>query len=154
MSAAPRSVTRKPEFVRLLNGFGLEFLATVLVLSLLSAAEGVLHPLLIKNIFDEGVLRSDFGKFLTFAVAYLAFGLVANVAGAATAMWARSLENRIVATTSRDLLGAYYAKEYESVLLNGHGYFINRIYGDVQEGFVPLLRLIQSATSQVLLVIA
>lgn len=149
MSAAPRTA-----LVRLLNGFGLEFLATVAVLALLSAVEGVAHPLLIKYIFDEGVLRSDFGRFLTFAVAYLAFGLAINVVGTATAMWARSLENRIVATTSRELLGAYYAKAYESVLLNGHGYFINRIYGDVQDGFVPLLRLIQSATSQAVLVIA
>ena len=149
MSAAPR-----PAFVRLLSGFGLEYLGTVFVLCLMSAAEGVAHPLLIKYIFDEGVLRSDFNRFLTFAVAYLAFGLLTNVAGAATAMWARSLENRIVATTSRKMLNAYYAKEYESVLLNGHGYFINRIYGDVQDGFVPLLRLIQSATSQVVLVIA
>ncbi len=144
----------RPALVRLLHGFGLEYLATVFVLSLMAAVEGVAHPLLIKNIFDEGVLRSDFSKFLTFAVAYLAFGLVTNVAGAVTAMWARSLENRIVARTSRGLLGAYYAKEYESVLLNGHGYFINRIYGDVQEGFVPLLRLVQAATSQGVLVIA
>lgn len=147
-------MSARQALVRLLNGFRLEYLATVFVLSLMSAAEGVLHPLLIKNIFDEGVLRSDFSRFLTFAVAYLAFGLVINLAGAATSMWARSLENRIVATTSRELLGAYYDQEYESVLLNGHGYFINRIYGDVQEGFVPLLRLVQSATSQAVLVIA
>ena len=144
----------RPAFVRLLNGFGLEYLATVFVLSLMAAAEGVAHPLLIKYIFDEGVLRSDFGRFLTFAVAYLVFGLLTNLAGAATAMWARSLENRIVAKTSRELLGAYYAKEYESVLVNGHGYFINRIYGDVQDGFIPALRLIQSSASQVMLVIA
>ena len=95
------SVASRPAFVRLLNGFGLEYLATVFVLSLMAAAEGVAHPLLIKYIFDEGVLRSDFGRFLTFAVAYLVFGLLTNLAGAATAMWARSLENRIVAKTSR-----------------------------------------------------
>ncbi len=144
----------RPALLRLLGGLRLEYAATVVVLCLMSAAEGVAHPLLIKGIFDEGVMRSDFGRFLSYAVAYLVFGLIVNVAGAATAMWAKSLENRIVATTSREMLRAYYANEYESVLSNGHGYFINRIYGDVQDGLVPLLRLIQSAAGQLVLVIA
>ena len=37
---------------------------------------------------------------------------------------------------------------------NGSGYFINRIYGDVHEGLVPLLRLIQAVSSQGFLLVS
>jgi ABC-type bacteriocin/lantibiotic exporter with double-glycine peptidase domain len=137
-----------------LNGFRLEFSATLLVAAMMAGIEGFVHPLLIKSIFDEGVLRGNFAKFLLFAIAYVVFGLVLNIASWGAAIWSRSLENRIVTIISRQMLHAYYEKEYQSVLRVGHGYFINRIYGDVQEGLVPLLRLAQTASSQSFLLVS
>jgi len=141
-------------FFALVKGSRLEYLGILLVLSLVAAGEGVAQPLLIKSIFDEGVFRSNFSRFLLFAGAYVAFGLVVNIISYGTGIWGRSFENRIVKITSRRMLEAYYSKEYQSVLLNGHGYFINRIYGDVQDGLVPIIRLIQVATNQTVLLIA
>jgi ATP-binding cassette, subfamily B, bacterial len=154
MATVPSTWASLRRFPLLLTGFRLEYLAILALSALLSAAEGVAHPLLIKSLFDEGVVRGNFSKFLFYAMAYLAFGLVVNVVSAVAAIWARSLENRVVAGISRRMLHAYYRKEYESVLRDGHGYFINRIHGDVQEGLIPLLRLIQTVSSQSVLLIA
>src|SRR6185436_7901441 len=128
-------------FFELLGRVRLEFACLLLVSSLLAATEGILHPLLIKSIFDEVVAQHGFNRFLFLVISYLALGLVMNVGATAAALWTKSLENRLVKTISRQLLEAYYQKEYASVLQNGYGYFVNRIYGDLREGFVPLLTL-------------
>ena len=55
---------------------------------------------------------------------------------------------------NRRLLESYYEKEYASVLQNGYGYFINRIYGDLREGLVPLLTLVQTTVKQIVLLVS
>jgi ATP-binding cassette subfamily B protein len=124
------------------------------VSSLLSATEGIIHPLLIKSIFDEVAAKGGFNRFVFLVICYLALGLSINLGNTGTALWSKSLENRLVKTMSRRLLESYYQKEYASVLQNGYGYFINRIYGDVREGLVPLLTLVLSTIKQSVLLVS
>lgn len=138
----------------LLGGFRFEYCILVVASSLMSGVEGIVHPLLVKSIFDEGVIKGGFHKFLIFVIAYLIFGLVVNVVNTGTALWSKSLENRLVTTISRRMLDSYYNKEYSSVLQNGHGYFINRVYGDLREGLVPLLLLVQTTIKQSVLLVS
>lgn len=138
----------------LLGRFKFEYIILVALTSLLSAVEGLLHPLLIKSIFDQGVIQSNFRRFVILTIAYVSFGLLVNLIGAGTALWSKSLEMRLLRTISRRLLESYYETEYASVLRNGHGYFISRIYGDLREGFVPLLWLFQSTISQSVLLVS
>lgn len=147
---------RKPlrVFFDLLGQFRFEYGSLLLVSSVLSATEGILHPLLIKSIFDEVVARSSFNRFVFLVVGYLALGLFINLGTTAAALWSKSLENRLVKTVNRRLLESYYEKEYASVLQNGYGYFINRIYGDLREGLVPLLALVQATVKQIVLLIS
>jgi ATP-binding cassette subfamily B protein len=77
-----------------------------------------------------------------------------NFGSTAAALWSKSLENKLVKTVNRRLLESYYEKEYASVLQNGYGYFINRIYGDVREGLVPLLALVQTTVKQIVLLVS
>ena len=135
-------------FFELLGRFRLEYAGLVLASSLLAGTEGILHPLLIKSIFDEISLKRGFNRFVFLVISYLALGLFINLFATLTALWSKSLENRLVKTMSRRMLESYYEKEYASVLQNGHGYFINRIYGDLREGFIPLLSLVQLAIKQ------
>ncbi len=135
-------------FFELLGGFRLEYAGLVLVSSLLAATEGILHPLLIKAIFDEVVIQRGFRGFVFLVISYLALGLFLNLSSTGAALWGKSLENRLVKITTRRLLKSYYEKEYASVLRNGHGYFINRIYGDMREGLVPLFSLVQTTARQ------
>jgi ATP-binding cassette subfamily B protein len=141
-------------FFELLGSYRLEYVCLLLVSSLLSAVEGILHPLLIKSIFDEVATNRDFNRFVALIIGYLALGLFGNLGGTAAALWGKSLENRLVKTMNRRLLESYYEKEYASVLRNGYGYFVNRIYGDLREGFVPLLTLVQTTVSQGVLLLS
>ena len=141
-------------FFELLGRFRLEYGGILFVSSLLAATEGIFHPLLIKSIFDEVVARGSFKRFVILIVSYLALGIFMNFGGTAAALWAKSLENRLVKTVNRRLLESYYQKDYASVLQNGYGYFINRIYGDLREGLVPLLSLIQTTIRQVVLLVS
>ena len=141
-------------FFQLLGRLRLGYGGLLLGTSLLAATEGVLHPLLIKSIFDEIVARGSFKKFVFLVVSYLGLGLVMNCGSTAVALWSKSLENRLVKTVNRRLLESYYEKEYASVLQKGYGYFINRIYGDVREGLVPLLALVQTTVKQVVLLVS
>lgn len=141
-------------FFELLGHFKFEYVVLLFVSSLLSATEGILHPLLIKSIFDEIIARSSFSWFVTMVVSYLALGIFINIGTTAAELWTKSLENRLVKTVNRRLLESYYEKEYSSVLQNGFGYFINRIYGDLREGLVPMLLLVQSTVKQVVLLVS
>jgi len=141
-------------FFELLGRFRFEYACLLLASSFLAAAEGILHPLLVKSIFDEIVAKRGFNRFFILVLSYLALGLFINFGSFSSALWAKSLENRLVKTISRRLLESYYQKEYASVLENGYGYFINRIYGDLREGFVPLLTLVQTTIKQSVLLIS
>ena len=138
----------------LLDGFRPQYFGLVAVSAVLSGIEGILQPLLIKSIFDEGVIKRDFSQFIVLAGSYLVFGLLINLARTGASLWGKSLDNRIVKVMGRRTLESYYQKEYASILQNGPGYFINRIYGDLREGLVPLLSLIQSTVSQSVLLVA
>src|SRR6185295_15405051 len=138
-------------FFQLLGRFRFECGGLLFITALLGATEGIVHPLLIKSIFDEVVARGSFNRFVFLIVGYLGLGLVMNFGSTAVAHWSKSLENRLVKIVNRRLLESYYEKEYASVLQNGYGYFINRIYGDLREGLIPLLALVQTSVKQVVL---
>ncbi len=138
----------------LLRQFRVEYFGLVLVTSFLSGVEGILQPLLVKFIFDEGVIKGDFSRFMILATSYVTLGLLINLARTGTSLWNKSLENRVVQGMSREMLESYYEKEYTSILQNGHGYFINRIYGDLREGLIPLMSLIQTTANQAVLLVS
>jgi ATP-binding cassette, subfamily B, bacterial len=138
----------------LLGPFRFEYAGLVLTSCVLSGTEGVFHPLLVKAIFDEGVLKGSFRRFVILVIFYLALGVFLNIFNTCAAFWGKSLENRLLNTMSRRMLDAYYRKEYSSVLKNGHGYFINRVYGDLREGLMPLLSLVQATFKQSILLVS
>jgi ABC-type multidrug transport system fused ATPase/permease subunit len=143
-----------PQFCELLGKDKLEYSSLVLVSALLSMADGILHPLFVKRIFDEITAKHGLAQFIVLISGYLALGMVVTLGSAGASFWAKALENRIVETVSRRLLKAYYEKEYASVLEHGYGYFIQRIYRDVSDGLVPLLSLVHTTIKQSALLIS
>jgi len=133
---------------KLLGRFKYEYAGLVSLSSFLAGTEGILHPLLVKSIFDEIAGSREFNRFVVLVVAYLAQGLLLNFFSTVAGLWNKSLENRILKAMARRMLESYYEKEYASVLQNGQGYFITRIYGDLREGLAPLLTIIQSTIKQ------
>ena len=121
-----------------------EFLALIASSCVVSAIEGTCHPLLVKAIFDNVATIRSGKTFGLLIVGYLCLGIFTNLTATANSLWGKSLDNRLAQTLSRKLLNAYYESDYTSVLRNGSGYYISRIHGDLREGVLPLLLLIQS----------
>jgi ATP-binding cassette, subfamily B, bacterial len=138
----------------LLGRFKYEYAGVVSLSSFLAGTEGILHPLLIKSIFDEIAGAREFNRFIVLVVGYLALGLFIGFFSTVAGLWNKSLENRILKSMALRMLESYYEKEYASVLQNGQGYFINRIYGDLREGLAPLLTTIQSTINQSALLVS
>ena len=147
-----RSLLRS--FLFLLEEDRLEFAMVVIASSMLCGIEGVLHPLLTKAIFDQAASRGNFHQFVGLILGYLALGLFANISGYGVSLWQLALENKIVRRISRDMLRAYYQKDYRDILREGHGYYITRIRGDVKEGVVPMLALVRLMANQLTRLIA
>jgi ABC-type bacteriocin/lantibiotic exporter with double-glycine peptidase domain len=104
-------------------------------------ADGLLHPLLVRSIFDAIVAKHAGLHFVVLVTGYLALGLLVSGGGITVALWEKSLQVRASKSLSARLLEAYYKTEYSAVLNRGHGYYIGRIYGDVNDGLIPLLSL-------------
>jgi len=74
---------------------------------------------------------------LQLAGCYLAGGVGVIVLGYGADLWERSLQTRVVRTVTTDLLTTYYRQDYRTVLREGEGYFVGRIYRDAFEGLSP-----------------
>lgn len=130
-------------FLRLLGDHKGEYLGVTVFAMLIGALEGLLHPLLIRAIFDEAASRDDFTRFIYLVIGYLVLGLGLNGAAFLVSLWQQKLDNRIVRKASADLLQAYYSKSYRDVLKDGVGHFVSRIRSDVKDGLVPMLSVVR-----------
>lgn len=131
-------------FLFLLGKHRTEYVLVAIAASLVCGVEGVLHPLLIKAIFDEAANRGNFSHFVGLIVGYFVLGLVINVAGYWLSLWQFKVDNKVVRQISGQLLKAYYSKDYKDVLREGHGYYVSRVRSDVKDGIVPILALIRT----------
>jgi len=131
-----------------------EFFAMMGSSCAVSVIEGVCHPLLVKAIFDNVASVRSGKTFALLIAGYLCLGVFSNLTGTVNSLWSKSLQNRLAQTLSHKLLRAYYASGYASVLKNGNGYYISRIHGDLIEGVVPLLMLIESIAVQSVMLVS
>ncbi len=130
------------EFLHFLKKYKHEFVFLLLVSSLLYMVEGFVHPILLKIIFDEAIVKGNFHKFLKLVLAYLGLGFFLNAWGFCVSLWIKSLKNRVFKRTTGQMLSAYYNKDYSTILQKGEGYFLSRIYNDVSEGLLPYMDVI------------
>lgn len=107
--------------------------------SLLCGIEAFLHPILLKTIFDLGVIEKNFHWFTKLCLCYLALGLFLNLSTLKLNLWGKSLENKILHHVIRKVTLSYFSKDYLKILSKDDGYFIGRIYKDSFEGILPFL---------------
>lgn len=136
------------KFFYFLKSYRLKFILLICASSTATGVEAVFHPILLKLIFDEGVIKGDFRRFLILIIAYLVLGLFLNPLWLVLSLWARSLENGFTKGMTRKMLRSYYFKDYGYIQREGDGYFISRIYNDVVEGLIPLFGLIRQMVSE------
>lgn len=130
-------------FLLLLGPYRMHYAASAVCFAVMGGAEALIHPLLLKGIFDAVSAQADYTHFVYLVVAYLALGLSMNGLSYVLSLWQLRLDNKIVAQTSSDLLRAFFGKDYRSVLREGSGYYVARIRSDVKDGLVPMLALVR-----------
>jgi ATP-binding cassette subfamily B protein len=130
--------------MRLVGSCRTEYAAVTLFAALVGGAEGLVHPLLMKAIFDEAASRAEFARFVYLVLGYLALGLSINVSIYLLSLWQLKLDNKIVKQVSDRLLRAYFSKDYRDVLREGSGYYVSRIRSDVKDGVIPMLALVRT----------
>ncbi len=126
-------------FWRLIKGFRIEFVILIFANTFLYSVEAIVHPLLVKSLFDEAIIKGNFKLFVIISLLYLILALLLISLGHILSLWQKKLENRITEKVSSDMLANYYKKDYSYILSKGEGFFISRIYNDMNEGVIPLI---------------
>ena len=127
------------KFWDFLKGNRLEFVLLATAMTTSTAVEAIAHPLLLKALFDEAIIKKSFHMFVLISLLYLLIAVVLIAWEFFISLWQKRLENRVAQRVSSNLLRTYYDKDYAHVIEKGEGYFISRIYGDVLEGMVPMV---------------
>ncbi|MEU8620556.1 ABC transporter ATP-binding protein [Streptomyces sp. NPDC048623] len=120
-----------------LRGHRGPFAAILAAEALAGGTEALLHPLLLKALFDQAILTADFRRFLLLGGCYLLLGLTLNLAGYGTALWRKRFENAFVLALETELLAHTLQLEGRRLAEPGSASYVSRIHNDVREGVLP-----------------
>jgi len=137
-------------FWHLLGTHKVGFLLLLGASSLVTSAEALLHPLMLKWLFDEGVLLQDFRRFVFLSLAYLALGLVLTGLFYVVTLWRKSFTNRLVLELELRLLRQATRLDFREFSRQGAGALVSRVHKDTFEGLVPMVGFILTLTQEIL----
>ncbi len=89
------------------------------------------NPLALKYLFDEGIIRGDFGRFVTISLSFLCVFSLWRVGVFLYRVYAQRLKNIVVSKYCVRMLRKFYQLPYAEVLRRDRGYFLSRIYDEV-----------------------
>ncbi|MFI8521059.1 ATP-binding cassette domain-containing protein [Streptomyces sp. NPDC085481] len=125
------------ELWRTLRGHRAPFVAVLAAEAATGGIEALLHPLLLKALFDQAILTADFRRFLLLGACYLLLGLTLNIAGYGIAWWRKRFENTFVLALETELLGRTLGLDGRTMAEAGNASYVSRIHNDVREGVLP-----------------
>ncbi|MEU9254944.1 ABC transporter ATP-binding protein [Streptomyces sp. NPDC048270] len=120
-----------------LSGHRTRFVVITAAEAATGGLEALLHPLLLKALFDQAILAADFRRFLVLGAGYLVLGLTLNLAGYAISAWRKRCENAFTLVLETELLGRTIALDGRKVSAAGNASYVSRIHNDVSEGVLP-----------------
>lgn len=89
------------------------------------------NPLALKYLFDEGIIKGDFYKFVAISLAFVAIFTLWRVAVFLYRISVQGLKNEVLEQHALQMLGRFYRLSYEEILRRDRGYFLSRIYDEV-----------------------
>ncbi|MFI1808945.1 ATP-binding cassette domain-containing protein [Streptomyces sp. NPDC020422] len=122
---------------RTLRGHQRPFVGILVGEALFGGTEALLHPLLLKALFDQAILTADFRRFLFLGGCYLLLGLTLNLSGYGLGLWRKRFENAFVLRLETELLGRTLGLDGRKVSEEGNASYVSRIHNDVREGVLP-----------------
>ncbi|MEU9236315.1 ABC transporter ATP-binding protein [Streptomyces subrutilus] len=120
-----------------LSGHRTRFVVITAAEAATGGLEALLHPLLLKALFDQAILAADFRRFLVLGAGYLVLGLTLNLAGYGISVWRKRCENAFTLVLETELLGRTIALDGRKVSAAGNASYVSRIHNDVAEGVLP-----------------
>ncbi|MEU6930950.1 ABC transporter ATP-binding protein [Streptomyces sp. NPDC046374] len=122
---------------RTLRGHQRPFTGILVAEALFGGTEALLHPLLLKALFDQAILTADFRRFLFLGGCYLVLGLTLNLSGYGIGLWRKRFENAFVLDLETELLGKTLGLDGRQMSEKGNASYVSRIHNDVREGVLP-----------------
>lgn len=122
---------------RTLRGHRTGFVLIALAEAVKAGTEALLHPLLLKALFDQAILTTDFRRFLLLGAGYLVLGLTLNLGGYWIAWWRKRYENAFTLVLETELLDRTLGLDGRKVSEAGNASYVSRIHNDVSEGVLP-----------------
>ncbi|MGW2396034.1 ATP-binding cassette domain-containing protein [Kitasatospora sp. NPDC001664] len=102
-------------------------------------AEALLHPLMLRALFDRATGAADFHGFLLLGLGYLLLGLGLNSAAYGISWGRKRFENSLVLSLESELLERTLGLDGRAVAEAGNASYTARIHQDVHEGVLPAL---------------
>src|SRR5690606_4932397 len=133
-----------------LRGHRPRFLAIALAETLLGGIEALVHPLLLKAIFDQAILAKNLDTFITLSASYLLFGVGLNLGSYWISCWRKRFENSMVLALEMELLGRTLDLDGRQVAKAGKASYVSRVHNDVYEGLLPAIHISISVAKQAL----
>ncbi|TXS41830.1 ATP-binding cassette domain-containing protein [Streptomyces sp. t39] len=124
-----------------LRGHRLPFVLIAAAEAATAGVEALVHPLLLKALFDQAIVTADFGRFLWLGAGYLVLGLSLNLAGYAISWWRKRFENGFVLVLETELLERSLGQDGRRMSQAGNASYVSRIHNDVHEGVLPAVDL-------------
>lgn len=124
---------------RTLQGHRAPYAAIVAAGAASAGVEALVHPLLLKALFDQAIMTADFRRFVFLGACYLVLGLVLNLTGYAIACWRKRFENGVVLALESELLARTLGLDGRRHAESGHASYVSRIHNDVREGVLPAI---------------
>lgn len=139
------------ELWRTLRGHRPRVAAIVALEAALSCVEAVLHPLLLKELFDQAILIGNFSRFLALGSGYLMLGLTLNLSAYRISLWRKRFENSFVLSLELELLERTLGQDGRRISEDGNASYVSRIHNDVYQGVLPAIdaavRIARQATA-------
>lgn len=127
------------ELWRALRGHRTRFTVIVVVEATLGGAEALLHPLLLKALFDQAILARNFHRFFTLGAFYLLLGMSLNLGGYWISWWRRRFENSFMLSLEMELLDRALSLDGRRLSEAGNASYVSRVHNDVHEGVLPAI---------------
>lgn len=127
------------ELWRTLRGYRGRFLVITAGEAISGGAEALLHPLLLKALFDQAILAGNLGRFVTLGGFYLLLGLTLNLGGYWISWWRKRFENSFMLSLEMELLDHALDLDSRRVSEAGNASYVSRVHNDVREGVLPAI---------------
>ncbi|OLE51627.1 MAG: hypothetical protein AUG51_22045, partial [Acidobacteria bacterium 13_1_20CM_3_53_8] len=113
---------------------------TALLLGLLSNAFiSLANPLALKYLFDEGIIRKNFGLFTALSVAFVAIFTLWRLGVLSYRLFVQRVKNKILVSWSLKMLRRYYNIPYSEIITRDNGYFLSRVYDEISTTVLPVV---------------